>query len=381
MDSLAKDFANGILNAPDAPCLSLYQPTHRSHPDNEQDPIRFQNLVKELEASLAQKHSPADAKALLDPLRKLADDHDFWQHTADGLAVLSAPGLFRVYRLQRTVPTIAIVADSFHLKPLLRTLQSADDYHVLAVSRDSAALFQGNRYAIDEVPLAADVPTTSSEVPGANKRNEEHEGAIRTSGGGVSVHYSRTSKSDVVDSDAEKYLRAVDKAVLEHHTKPSNPTLILAALPENGSLFRKVSHNPNLLEQGIRMNAETMPLEKLREAAWKLIEPHYLAKLAAHVESFGAARGPQQADDDLGQIAKAAIAGRVATLLVEAERRIPGRIDGATGAITMDDLTDPEIDDLLDDLAELVMKNGGEVVVVPAERMPTQTGAAAIYRY
>ncbi|MGQ0699043.1 MAG: hypothetical protein ACT4PZ_12470 [Panacagrimonas sp.] len=28
------------------PCLSLYQPTHRHRPDNQQDPIRFRNLVK-----------------------------------------------------------------------------------------------------------------------------------------------------------------------------------------------------------------------------------------------------------------------------------------------------------------------------------------------
>jgi hypothetical protein len=32
------------------PCLSLYQPTHRSRPENQQGPIRFRNLVKELEA-------------------------------------------------------------------------------------------------------------------------------------------------------------------------------------------------------------------------------------------------------------------------------------------------------------------------------------------
>ena len=27
------------------PCLSLYQPTHRHHPDNLQDPIRFRNRM------------------------------------------------------------------------------------------------------------------------------------------------------------------------------------------------------------------------------------------------------------------------------------------------------------------------------------------------
>jgi hypothetical protein len=36
---------------------------------------------------------------------------------------------------------------------------------------------------------------------------------------------------------------------------------------------------------------------------------------------------------------------------------------------------------LLDDLSAVVLQNGGEVIIVPAERMPTDTGLAAIYRF
>jgi hypothetical protein len=39
------------------------------------------------------------------------------------------------------------------------------------------------------------------------------------------------------------------------------------------------------------------------------------------------------------------------------------------------------VDDFLDDVGELVLKNGGQIVIVPADRMPTQTGIAAIYRF
>jgi len=35
----------------------------------------------------------------------------------------------------------------------------------------------------------------------------------------------------------------------------------------------------------------------------------------------------------------------------------------------------------MDDLGELVLKTGGRVVVVPADRMPTKTGAAATFRF
>ncbi len=108
-------------------------------PDRGQDLIRFRNLVKALEESLRQKYSTRDVRPLLEPFQRLARDRDFWYHSLDGLAVLGAPGLFRVYRLQRPIPELAVVAESFHLKPLIRILQSAGGYQVLGLSRQKIA--------------------------------------------------------------------------------------------------------------------------------------------------------------------------------------------------------------------------------------------------
>jgi hypothetical protein len=44
-----KELLQELLAVTDAPCLSLYMPTHRTHPENLQDPVRFKNLMKELE--------------------------------------------------------------------------------------------------------------------------------------------------------------------------------------------------------------------------------------------------------------------------------------------------------------------------------------------
>ena len=90
----------------------------------------------------------------------------FWNQTLDGLAVLGAKGSFRVYKLQRTVAEQAVVANSFHIKPLLRILQSADRYQVLALNRREIRLFEGNRDALDEEEPARGVPRTISEALG-----------------------------------------------------------------------------------------------------------------------------------------------------------------------------------------------------------------------
>ncbi|MEO6446540.1 MAG: hypothetical protein ABIZ91_00190 [Gemmatimonadaceae bacterium] len=71
----------------------------------------------------------------------------------------------------------------------------------------------------------------------------------------------------------------------------------------------------------------------------------------------------------------------MATLLIDAEWNLPGRIDASTGSISFDDPDEAQVDDVLDDLGELVLKRGGDVVVVPGDQMPTTTGIAAIYRF
>lgn len=381
MDSLENDYAAGLLDAHEPPCISLYQPTHRHLPENEQDPIRFRNLIKALEESLRQKYATHEIQPLLEPFLALADAHDFWNHTLDGLAVLGAPGMFRVYRLRRPVAELVVVADSFHTKPLMRILQSADRYQILGLSRQEIKLFEGNRDALDEIEPDRRVPRTMIEALG-EELTEPHL-TVRSYGGvgGPRMYHGQGGKKDEVDIDAERFFRAVDRGVLEHHSRPSDLPLLLAALPENQSIFRRVSHNPFLVAEGVNIHPDALPIDALRDLAWRVVEPQYLARLAELVEKFEGARSKGLGADELAQVVKAAEAGRVATLLIEADREVPGRIDAATGQIEFDNLANPGVDDVLDDLGALVLKKGGYIVIVPAERMPTETGIAAIYRY
>jgi len=383
VDTVDKDFAAGLLEACEPPCLSLYQPTHRHRPENQQDPIRFGNLVKALEESLLKKYPKREIQTLLDPFLALAEDRDFWEHTLDGLAVLGARGLFRAYRLQRPVAELAIVADSFHTKPLLRMLQSADRYQVLGLSRQEIKLFEGNRDALDEIDPAPGVPRTITEALGG-ELTEPHQTVASYGGIGGSrsaMHHGHGGKDSEVDIDAERFFRAVDRGILEHHSRPSALPLILATLPEHRQLFHQVSHNPLLMDEGIDTHPDALSGDELRQRAWHIVEPHYLERLDGLIEEFGRAKANDLGEGDVAHVAKAVVAGRVGTLLIGTDRQIPGRIDAETGDIAFGDLGDPEVGEVLDDLGELTLKMGGEVVVVPTERMPTNTGIAAIYRY
>lgn len=381
MEAFEQDDASGVFETATPPCISIYQPTHRRHPENQQDAIRFRNLLKEAQASLQQQHSAAEATELLTPFRALADDADFWNTTRDGLAVLGSRDFFRVYRLQRPVEALVVVSDTFHTKPLTKLMQSTQRYQVLGLSRKSVRLFEGDRDTLDEVELAPDVARTMEDALG-DQLTESNSGYGPLGGAGKgSVHHGSGGRSDEVDKDDERFFRVVDRDILAHHSKTSGLPLILATLPEHRDAFHKLSHNTNLLEQGIDVSPDAVSLDELRQRAWQVVEPFYIERLKSQLEQFGTARAHGLGGETLQTVAEAVVTGRVATLLIDGDRVVPGHVDAETGQVILADIARPDVDDVLDDLASLARRRGSKVFVVPGDQLPAESGVAAIYRY
>ena len=384
MEVLAKKLIQELLSVNRTPCLSLYMTTHRSHPENLQDPIRFQNLVKQLEESLLEQYSTIEVKKFLEPYVTLNNNNEFWGHTLDGLAVLGSTEFFKVIRIPVAVPELAVVADSFHTKPLRQYLQSADRYHVLGLSLHEIRLFEGNRHSLVEVDLPPDFPRTITEALG-DELTDKHTTVASyggTSGESSDTHHGHGSKKDEVDKDAERFFNIIAGIIHENYSKPTGWPLILAALPEHHSLFQKLSKNPLLLQKGINVNPASISIDKLVKLAWEVLEPVYLQKLKDLVKKFEQAKANNSGSDNIKEIVEAAEAGRVDTVLIEKDRVIAERLrNKSTGTFKQTDLTQPKLDDLLDDIGELVTKMGGKVMFIPSEKMPAKTGIAALYRY
>jgi hypothetical protein len=385
MSHITTETLAGLLKPAASPAISLYQPTHRANPDRLQDPIRFKNLLAQAERSLAEKFPGREIDALLKPMRDLQDDYQFWSHQEDGLAMFRTADTFAYYQLQRRVDELVVVADSFHVKPIIRQVQSADQFQVLWLDLHNFRLFEGNRDVLDEVDLG-DLPSTLKEALGSDL-TEAHEtawspGPGRGRMGEPAITAGMGGRKDELRNDMERFFRFVDREVEDRFSKPSKQPLILAALPEHQCEFRKISRNSALLPEGIAIDPGSLTEDALRERAWKAIEPVYLARLAELKETFGSADAAGKGVSRVPDAAREAAAGRIATLLVESGRIVPGRLDVESGKITKTPtLDDADVDDLLDDVAEAVLRTGGDVVVVPADRMPTDTGLAGILRF
>lgn len=386
LPTLNQDTINRLMTRRGAPALSLYQPTHRSFPERQQDPIRFRHLVERLTNALREQFPDGRHDSILAPFHAIQADHDFWNHNQDGLAIFAGEGYFDVIRLQRSVVEQAIVNDRPYVKPLLRVVQSADRYQILCLSRDAIRLFEGNRYALDEISVPEDVATMEAALGSEMTPRGQHgfpQGSGRASERGDAMQHSAGGggKQDEIDKDQERYFRAVDKAILEQRTRPSGLPLILVALPEQQAQFRRLSHNDRLLPDGIEMAPGAIDSGELKAKSWEVMLPQYIKRLEGLLDRYGESHGQGLATDQLEDIGSSTIGNRVATLLVEADRDIPAYVDSEDGSLMPAKEQGANAPDLLEELSIRVIEHGGEVIVVPPDRMPSRTGAAAIYRF
>ena len=275
------------------------------------------------------------------------------------------------------------MAGSFHVKPLRRILQFVGRYQILGLSLTEIKLFEGDLDSLEEIEPAQGVPRTITDALGAeltepHQTDASYDGAR---GGSGPMRHGQGVKKDEADKDTQRFFRDVDRAVLEHHSRPSGLPLLLAALPEHHHLFRSISHNSFLMKDGLNLNPFVLTTSKLRKRAQAILEPQYQTWLTALLGEYKKAHSHGFGSDDLGKVLKGAASGRVAMLMIASDREIAGRIVGDAGSYKLANTDKAGANDLLDDLGELVDKMGGKVLVMPADQVPGKTGLAATFRY
>lgn len=195
--AIAKHFPSDMIFKEAGPLISIYQPTHRSSPDNKTDPILFKNLLRTIESSLAQIPNGDGAESILSALNELRNDPDFWMHTLDGIAVFASKNKCIVYHLQTPVKEYAVVANHFHITPLIKVFQSTEKYQLLGLSRENFSLYQCNRYEIEELLISPDAPRTMNEVLGSDLSEAYLSHGSYAGAGGPTMFHGHRYRRDI----------------------------------------------------------------------------------------------------------------------------------------------------------------------------------------
>src|SRR5688572_7931293 len=121
MEQLTLDGLKALAQHEQTPKISVYMPMYKLGADQQQNPTRYRNMLNDVEIALKERNvQDAELSAILEDVRTLLDDRDFWQSPPDGLAIFAAPGLFQLYRLPYIVNEKLVVSPHFTLTPMMR---------------------------------------------------------------------------------------------------------------------------------------------------------------------------------------------------------------------------------------------------------------------
>ncbi|HYN42820.1 MAG TPA: hypothetical protein VE129_13640 [Thermoanaerobaculia bacterium] len=373
------DDLQNLLAPRTEPCISLYLPLPRHGPDLAKAPVRFRALVRQAEDLLGERYDARQRKELLAPLAGLAEASDVFAPGPEGLAAFRAEGLFEVYRLWPAPPERAVVADSFHVKPLLKCLQDRHRAFVLSLGSRHVALFEGSeRGLVPRLVPGLPVRVEDSSAPGPGGRGGSSRGGPRSAASGSGKALAETEGGR--REEQLRFFRAVEAALRE--TLDGRTPLIVAGAGTLLPLFREVCSHTGLHAEFVEGAVDDVGTEKLHERTLPAARRALDARDDALVAEFRGQLDRGLAADILTRVAEAAVLGRVRRLLIADGRPLFGRVDRTTGEVTLHaGQTGPQDDDVLDDLAEIVLARGGEVVVLDPPKMPDETAAAATFRW
>ncbi len=382
MDMITTENLQKILETRSEFCISLFMPTYRAGRETEQGPIRFKNLLAEVEVRLLDKGLRASkVDEMLKAPRSLLEGTNFWQHQSDGLAVFFTLDMFHLYRLPHSFKEMVFVADRFHIKPLLPILNSDGVFHILAISQNQIRLFEGTQHTVDEIDLA-DTPETLAESFPEDWPKQKFQFQTMGSSGSVGqaggTHAHATGSN--IKQRLQKWFRTIDKEVASLLADTRSP-LVLAGVDTLFPLYKEVNTYPHLVEEGIAGNPDTMKGKDLHPKAWAIVKPFFAKEREAGMEQYRQLAGTGRTTADITEAVLAAQHGRIDTLFVAHGVQVWGTFDPEKGEVRISETQQSGDEDLLDFIAIQTMAKGGAVFAVSPEDIPGKTDVAAVLRY
>src|SRR3984957_6040755 len=369
-------------------CVSVYLPVSPLVDDIRANRIAFRDLARQALAQL--KEAAIDKRKIAvfeerfdhlaglerdvqdeDKLRKLQrakpDPFDtFWHYQAHGLAVLSTPGLMRMFRLPNSPKPLAEVANRLHLTPLIRAMTSPHDIFVLALAEESVRLIHA---FANFPPVRLQIPDLPGNAEQATRRPSFHVRAPR----------GRLQNLEGEKVLLHKYVRKVEQAIHNVFAGLNTP-LVVAAEEPLASMYRSLNSYPGLADEIIEGNPDQKTDAELEDAAIPILDRLYSREVKAAIALYDQLK-PRRATTDVSYAAHAATAGAIEQLLVYLDAVVPGLVSDVDGSVIYSASDDAETYSVVDEVARRALSTGARVLGARWEELPDRAPLAAILRY
>ncbi|MFF9348760.1 hypothetical protein [Streptomyces sp. NPDC014734] len=358
------------------PAISLLMPTHRTRPDNEQDPIRLRNLLGEA-ARRVREDPSVDRESRLRLERQLDESAVLRlfdaQRAEDGLLVLLAPDddpQAWQFCSPHDVPERIEVTDTFLTRNLVAAHLFARPYWVLVLDQEESRLYLAHAGNLTEAtghgfPAQPQVPSREDAIPGPAYGTER-------------TGYRAERIAQYVTDIEERFTRAMSERRLP---------LVLVGSPELTTAFEKVSRHTGATVGRLDLTgADKHAVPQLEQRLAPVFEKIREDRAARAREELDAARGRKAYVAGLAEVWNSVMGHRAALVLVEEGLRAAGRAD-ENHQLHIVDVPPGEPapegveTDIVDSLIEEALDADTEVRFVPDGTLPDGVGIAGALRY
>jgi hypothetical protein len=365
--------------------VSIYLPTHRSGEavNNGKDALRLKNLLQTAKSKLSEQgFTDAEIQELLAPARKLQEDHNFWHHQLEGLALFIGKGFFKSLRLPTKFEESVSISPSFHLLQLIPLLNGDGIYYILGLSMERVRLLEATHYYVHELDLNQRVQQGLEEVLKYYEfeRSEEGQsGLVPNPQNRNGQGEPKPSKKDLID----EYFRNVNEGLKNIIVNNRTP-IVLAGVEYLHPIFKQAASQFNICEEGITGNPDQMTASDLHAKSWEIVKPHFSQKMEQTIENYNNLAGTGKTTYNLEDIVAAAENGRVDSLFVVKGNHQWGKFHKDRQAVELH--SDPKQGDecMISRSAVATLKNGGQAYVLEESEMPKDLAdnhVAAILRF
>lgn len=362
-------------------CVSMFMPARQVTTRVQENHIRFKNLLREAETGLAEAGVTGMDEAL-ESARRLLKDRTFWHHQSDGMALFMSRDLFKSYRVPIELDELVVVADRFHVKPILPLLTGDGRFYLLALSQNEVRFFQCTRHSVSPVELNG-VPLSLEEAMKYDEQEKQlqfHTGTAGTGGKRPGMFHGQGVGIDDTKDQILRFFQSLDKGLAKAIPDPRAP-LVVAAVDFLVPIFREASDYPTIADEIVPGNPEGISPQDLHERAVEIVDPHFRQEMRDRLDLYWHLIGTGKTTNDVEEVVKAAYHGRVDTLFVPVGVHRWGSYDPSNDHIILNE-SDREVGwDLLDFAASRTLANGGDVYAVKPDEVPDKAPIAAIFRY
>ena len=387
MGILKQDDLRQLIETSGEYCVSLYQPTHKTGREQQQDPIRLKNLITDAQEKLIEYGvRKPQAQELLRPAEDLLDDKEFWRYQSDGLAVFLSKDFTRIYRLPSNFDELLVISKKFHIKPVLPHINEGRQFYILAISLNQVRLFLGTQYTVNELDLPDDIPASMQDAlfmdhPEKNLGFHTGTGNPSASGNRPAVFHGQGKQADENEKNILRYFQYVNKGL--RPLLKENIPLVLAGVDYLLPIYHDSNSFAGLLKEGFEGNPDKMDAKELHQRVWEIIKPIFDNDKLEAIKRFEQLNGKRSdlATNVLEEIVKAAKYGQIETLFIPLNIQRWGRFESERNQVLLNGKPGPENEDLLNFAAAQTFLHAGTIHALQPANIPGNGDMAAILRY